>query len=400
MGATDEGRARVRGAAMDPFVPVGLTFCSVHVRGPTEWTFLTLSDAKGREGLAEITCGPMTGEVVTTAAGLAGRLRGERLTSEADIVPKLGLSTSDLTADRALATAVSGLRCAVADALARGARMPLVEFLGGPRPGRVELYANINRSMLPDDSGPVDREPETFAQKARRAREEGFSAIKCAPFDECRAPFRDAGLPRAAHAGLERVSAARQAIGPDATLLVDCHSRFDLDSGLALEPELRRRGVGWYEEPVNPLQEQDALTRIRSASQLPMAGAETAYGREIFEALIDDGALDIVMPDVKHCGGPGEAAAIGRALEDGRGGSVSMHCPSGPVSLLASAHATAAFGPRLPLEHAVYEVDWRAEVLEPAERVAGGALILPDGPGLGARLNERLIEERGRRWTA
>jgi len=77
-----------------------------------------------------------------------------------------------------------------------------------------------------------------------------------------------------------------------------------------------------------------------------------------------------------------------------------MHCPSGPVSLLASAHATAAFGPRLPLEHAVYEVDWRAEVLEPAERVAGGALILPDGPGLGARLNKRLVEERGRRWTA
>ena len=133
---------------------------------------------------------------------------------------------------------------------------------------------------------------------------------------------------------------------------------------------------------------------------MPVAGAETAYGRAAFEALIDEGSLDVVMPDVKHCGGPNEATEIGRAIETERERSVSMHCPSGPVSLLASGHATAAFGPRLPLEHAVYEVEWRAGVLDPPERVADGALALPEGPGLGAGLNERLIEERGRRWTA
>jgi len=385
--------------SLDPFVPIALTFYSVHVRGPTDWTFFELAGADGSAGLAEISSGAATGGAAAAVAQLAGRLRGERLAGEADVAPRLGLSPRDLETDRALATAVSGLRCAVADAQARRAGVPLVHFLGGGPVSRVELYANINRSMLPDDAGPVDRKPDTFAAQARRAIENGFATVKCAPFDECRAPFDEPGVPRKARAGLERIAAAREAVGPDVRLFVDCHGRFDAESAVALEPELRELGVAWYEEPVDSIRGREALRRIREASGIPMAGAENTYGLAAFEAFVADGVLDIVMPDVKHCGGPGEAAGIGRALETKRRGSVSMHCPSGPVSLLASAHATAAFGPGLPLEHAVYEVEWRAEVLDPAERVEDGTLILPDGPGLGARLNERLIARRGRKWT-
>ena len=385
--------------SVDAFIPAALTFYSVHVRGLTDWTFFELAGADGSAGLAEISSGAATDAAVAVVAQLAGYLRGERLADESDVVPKLGLSADDMEADRALATAVSGLRCAVADAQARRAGVPLVRFLGGTRASSVELYANINRSMLPDDDGPVDRRPAAFAAQARRAREDGFVTLKCAPFDECRSPFAEPGIPRDALPGLDRVAAVQEAVAQEARLFVDCHGRFDLDSALALEPELRRLGVAWYEEPVHSTEEREALRRVREASEIPVAGAETAYGLGAFEAFVADRVLDVVMPDVKHCGGPGEAAAIGRSVESRHSGSVSMHCPSGPVSLLASAHATAAFGPNLPLEHAVYEVSWRADVLEPAERVEGGALVLPDGPGLGARLNEGIVEQRGRKWT-
>jgi len=384
----------------DPFIPAALTFFSVHVRGPTDWTFFELTGADGSAGLAEITCGAATEAVVATVARLADRLRGEQLAGEAGVASKLHLSPRDLSADWALATAVSGLRCAVADAQARRAGLPLVRFLGGPATTRVELYANVNRSMLPDDNGPVDRQPAAFAAQARRARESGFATLKCAPFDECHGPFAGPGVPLEARTGLERIAAVRQAIGADARLLIDCHGRFDLESAKALEPELRRLGVAWFEEPVDSIAERDALRRVREVSEIPMAGAEAAYGLAAFRAFIADGVLDIVMPDVKHCGGPAEAAATGHALDGERAGTVSMHCPTGPVSLLASAHATAAFGPSLPLEHAVYEAEWRAEVMEPAEWVENGVLVIPDGPGLGARLNEGLIAQRGRKWTA
>ena len=61
------------------------------------------------------------------------------------------------------------------------AQLPLAEYLrmeGGTQgevPDKVELYANINRSMLPDDHGPVDRSPDAFAAAAATAVRGRFS---------------------------------------------------------------------------------------------------------------------------------------------------------------------------------------------------------------------------------
>jgi L-alanine-DL-glutamate epimerase-like enolase superfamily enzyme len=132
---------------------------------------------------------------------------------------------------------------------------------------------------------------------------------------------------------------------------------------------------------------------------MPVAGGEMAYGVELFRRLFDGGSLDIAMPDLKYCGGAGEAAAVGHEHESRHPASVSIHSPSGPASLLASAHATAAFNGARPLEHAIEEVSWRAMVLEPPERVESGALVIPQSPGLGAGLNPAFIADHGRRWT-
>lgn len=387
------------------FIPTELEFSSIHVRAKTEWAHLSLGDGSGTVGQGEITSTQLAKDVSPVVARLANRLRGKRISDDTDVITLNGLTTEQLEADRVLATAVSGLRCAIADALAQRAQLPLADYLralhdhGGAPERKVQLYSNINRSMLPDDNGPVDRSSESFAEMAQRAMEAGFTTAKCAPFDECRAPFKSTGLPREAEMGLDRIRAAKAVIGPDRTLLVDCHSRFDLDSALALEPELREAGAGWYEEPVDTLDETDDLRQIRDKAELPVAGAEHGYGVALFTKLMEEDALDVVMPDVKFCGGPVEAYLIGRELEARWESSVSMHCPSGPLSLLASAHATAAFGNKIPLEHAVYEVDWRHEVMEPFEQIENGYFLLPDGYGLGGRVDPVAIAMRGRSWT-
>lgn len=61
-------------------------------------------------------------------------------------------------------------------------------------------------------------------------------------------------------------------------------------------------------------------------------------------------------------------------------------------------HVTAALDGVLPLEHAVHEVDWRADLIEPAERIEAGRL-LPASAGLGAELNENVVRRHGRLWT-
>ena len=43
------------------------------------------------------------------------------------------------------------------------------------------------------------------------------------------------------------------------------------------------------------------------------------------------------------------------------------------------------------LEYAWGEVDWRAQLLDPPERIEAGYLILPEGPGLGHRLNQATL---------
>jgi galactonate dehydratase len=387
------------------FTPTELSFNSIKARPETTWVHFSMGDGNGIFGQGEITDTQVEKSIAPIVARLANNLRGHKLYADTDVLRLNNLTAEQLETNLPLATAVSGLRCAVADALAQVLRLPLVDYLRelygheGKADRKVQLYSNINRALKPTFDGLNDRSPDGFAEMAQRAMDAGFTTAKGAPFDECNAPFSKSGLPREAEMGLDRIRAAKDVIGPDRTLLVDCHSRFDLQSALALEPELRGAGVGWFEEPVDPITMADDLRTIRDASELTMAGGEMGYGLGLFKKLMEDDVLDVVMPDVKFCGGPVEAYLIGRELEPRWAGSVSMHCPSGPLSLLASAHATAAFGATIPLEHAVYEAEWRHEVLEPFEIVKDGYLELPDGPGLGARIDPVAIAMRGRQWT-
>ena len=105
------------------------------------------------------------------------------------------------------------------------------------------------------------------------------------------------------------------------------------------------------------------------------------------------------MPDIKFCGGVAEAYRIGRTVSEA-GGQLSLHNPSGPVSQLASAHTTAAISGALPLEHAVNEALWRADLLKPHEHIEGGQLWFPGGIGLGATINHDMVKLHGRSWEA
>lgn len=186
------------------FAPRSLVCYEARARPLTAWRFVELRDDSGLVGLAEITYGQEQEKVVSALARMTGRLRGARLRSDGDFPAKLGLIASDLEKDIVLATAVSGTRSALADALARRAALPLADFLmlggakahggqptsngetgaardrgpvavplrasgtaAGTPARRVELYANINRALLPqlrEKAGmpprPSDRSPD------------------------------------------------------------------------------------------------------------------------------------------------------------------------------------------------------------------------------------------------
>ena len=359
----------------------------------TTWVFTVLGDGEGTATTVEVTFSDRSEQVVDALAGMVAALRGTDVADEAQIEELLGLTRHRLRADPALAAAVSALRSAAAQLAAARSGMRLHRFLGAEANAAVELYANINRGLRA-----TDRTPDSFERAAARATREGFGTFKCAPFDEVSPAMAPDRMLRQAELGVDRVRAVRRAIGPEARLLVDCHSRFSAQVAPAVARELATLDVGWFEEPVQPTSAADDLAAIARDVPMPVAGGESGYGVEFFDGLLDQRAVAVVMPDVKYCGGVAEAARAGRSAV-GRGGGVSLHSPSGPVSLLASGHVTAAVDGALPLEHAVHEVDWRADLVEPAERIEGGRLLLPSSAGLGAVLNGKVVRRHGRLWT-
>lgn len=379
---------------LDPVRLRDITFAAIDVTPRTTWVFARITDSEGVAAEVEITGGGPAEDVVRRTGEAVAALSRVAIHDESDVPRALGVDDGALRTDLTAATVVSGLRTAVLLIQAQKRGISLAEALGGAPPGSVDLYANINRGLLAPD-----RSAAAFARLAERAVSEGFRAVKCAPFDEVTPGCGTAEAAHLARAGINRVAAVRQAVGGDVTLMVDCHSRFDVESAVAVAGELAELGVVWFEEPVDPSADPAGLAQIAERVPMPLAGGEHGYGEDFFAGLTNEATIGIVMPDVKFCGGAGVAARTGNAATAaGRG--VSLHCPSGPLSLLASGHVTAAIPGAMRLEHAVYEADWRASLLVPSEPVGDGHLRLANAPGLGAELDWELLERFGRVWRA
>ena len=78
------------------------------------------------------------------------------------------------------------------------------------------------------------------------------------------------------------------------------------------------------------------------------------------------------------------------ALAQVDGIAVAPHNPSGPVATAASVQICAGMPNFRILELQWGEVEWRAELLVPAERFEKGSIAVPDRPGFGVRLNEKV----------
>ena len=97
------------------------------------------------------------------------------------------------------------------------------------------------------------------------------------------------------------------------------------------------------------------------------------------------------MPDVKHCGGLLELTRIA-AMAEADGVEVAPHNPSGPVSTAASVQVCAVLKNFRLLELQWGEVDWRHEVLQPHELFVKGTIRVPDRPGFGIELDDRVVK--------
>ena len=347
----------------------------------TNWIFVRLTTNDGQTGLGEASVNRRLN--LPELSGFFNLVR-DRSPFEIERYRQAGWATAS-TGNRQQATAFSAIEQAQWDLVGKSLGAPVYDLVGGRLRDELPVYANINRAT-------TDRSPNGFAISAQQAVADGFRAIKAAPFDGF--PSLDqprAEIEAATELGVHCIEAMRTAIGPDIDLKIDAHSHFDVALAIDVATRLEPQRLSWYEEPVPPT-DLDSTMAIKNGIRQTMAGGEFLFGVEEFSPLCQNRAVDIIMPDVKHCGGVAEIRRIA-TVADLYDVLVSPHNPSGPVSTMVSAQVCAGLPNFDILEYQWNEVPWRGDLVDPPERFSEGILQVPDGPGYGVTLNNTVVRE-------
>jgi galactonate dehydratase len=358
----------------------------LNVSEKTNWFFLRVTLDDGTTGLGEASLNGWETAQLAYAETLSGRIIGKPVRDIDALLSVYPHSPGGLIAS----SVASGIEQAITDAQAKRAGVPLHEMLGKARRKRIPVYANINR-------GARDRTPAGIARAAASAVAEGYSAIKIAPFDGV-LPGQSAtteGRERI-QAGIERVFAIREAVGLDIRIMADCHWRFDEAAALDVARRLAPAKLSWLECPISENADgYESLARVRDCAHglgMKLAGAERQIASAGFRPYTAAKLLDVIMPDVKYAGGYREMLSIA-AMCERTGTSFSPHNPTGPVCNLASMHLCAVAPAFLILEHQLAESPLCYDLVHGYRpRLVDGCFELPEAPGLGIELDDRVLK--------
>jgi galactonate dehydratase len=192
------------------------------------------------------------------------------------------------------------------------------------------------------------------------------------------------------------IEGVRSTIGKDIDLLIDVHSHLNVALATDTAKRIEDAKLFWFEEPVDPQKYAKETKEIRSSIRQTLAGGESVFGRKGYEELINTKALEIIMPDVKHCGGILELKYIA-AMADAAGDiKVAPHNPSGPVATAASVSVCSGLSNFAILEYAFGEVPWSNDLINPSLHFKDGYLQISDAPGLGITLNYSEIKKHSK----
>ena len=187
----------------------------------------------------------------------------------------------------------------------------------------------------------------------------------------------------------EFVAQAREQIGDDGELMLDCWMAFDVEYTVRLAEVLRPYRLKWMEECLIP-EDFDAHIALRQrlpGKPWPPASTGTPTCRSSGPPVT--GSVDILQPDINWCGGVSTCRKIAASGRRGRDVAVMLHGGGNTV-----------FGPALQLRHAqraLVRVLRRLRSGHPARKRLGparpgraqdGWLVPSDAPASGWRFKK------------
>jgi len=181
--------------------------------------------------------------------------------------------------------ALSGIDIALWDILAKKAKLPLYQLLGGKTNSKIPVYGY--GMMLQKKS--VEELCELFKKEANQIKEKNFKAMK---MKVGLGPKED----------LKLVSAVREAIGDDFKLMVDANHAYNKNDALYVGRGLDEMEIYWFEEPVAP-EDYDGYKELKEKLKTNIAGGEAEFTKYGWNQLIKNNCIDIAQPEVCGLGG-------------------------------------------------------------------------------------------------
>jgi L-alanine-DL-glutamate epimerase-like enolase superfamily enzyme len=240
--------------------------------------------------LVEVSAAGLTGIGYTYADVAAATLIEHSLvklveSQNAMLVPRIWQNlkehTRNLGHGSLVAMAISAIDCALWDLKARLLNLPLATLLGAVRDS-VPIYGSggftsySNRQLEGQLGGWVS---------------EGIPRVKMK-------------IGRDARTDIERVRAARSAIGNSTELFVDANGAYSTKQALEQAELFQEQNVTWFEEPVSADDLADLhLIRHRAPAGMDIAAGEYGFTLGYFQNMLAAGAVDVLQADVTRCSG-------------------------------------------------------------------------------------------------
>lgn len=285
------------------------------------------------------------------------------------------------------ATAIAGIDIALWDILGKVTGQPCSKLWGGPVRDTIRTYCHLGGGRMEDFYETSIEEANRFADLAREAVANGFTAFKSMAIPptmplEGMAPVR---------AAAKVVAAMRDAVGETIDIMVDGHARPSPAMGLQFAKALEPYGLYFLEEPCWP-EHVAGLAAIARSVSTPIATGERVTHLAAFRDLFAAGGCAVCQLDLTHCGGFTAARKIA-ALADAYGIALAPHNPQGPVSTAASLEFGFAQPGYIICETVHADVPWRQDVVQEGFTVEPqGRIVRPNTrPGLGIVINEQEV---------
>ncbi len=290
------------------------------------------------------------------------------------------------SADREVIKTYRAVEIALFDLVARYEGCTLSDLLGGRKRDRIKLYGSAGMYM----------EPEEYAEEARAVIDMGFPAYKMRPGI---GPEKD----------LKAVALMREAVGPDAGLMIDGHTwwrmgdkNYSFETIAKLARDMKDYNPLWLEEPLPP-DDHAAYREFRARSDVKLASGEHEPDDSGFHDLINSQAVDYVQMDILCQGGIPTARRIFEGVRK-QGLRFAFHSWGTILEVLTAAQLGVCWPENVVewLEYPCYSHRERPvmypfpladEILSERPEIENGYLVLSDGPGMGIEINENVIEK-------